>query len=284
MIKLIAFIDRSIYAKSVCEHAAWIAGTVDGSVDLIHVLGRRNEAEAPVDLSGSIGLGARTALLEELAELDGQTARLKHKRGRALLEDAKEILQKAGVSQVSTLLRNDGIVETVQAFEKDAGLIVIGKRGQNTESDESHLGSNFERVVRASHRPILVASRDFRPIKRFLIAFDGGASAIKAVNYLAGNQAFNDLEVQMLSVAEPGSSASQKLESATSLLRNAGYTVETTIRPGQPEAVICEQIKTNDIDLLLMGAYGHSRIRNLIIGSTTTSMIRSCKIPVLLFR
>jgi nucleotide-binding universal stress UspA family protein len=284
MIKLIAFIDRSIYAKSVCEHAAWIAGTVDGSVDLIHVLGRRNEAEAPVDLSGSIGLGARTALLEELAELDGQTARLKHKRGRALLEDAKEVLQKAGVSQVSTLLRNDGIVETVQTFEKDAGLIVIGKRGQTTETDESHLGSNFERVVRASHRPILVASRDFRPIKRFLIAFDGGASAIKAVNYLAGNQAFNDLKVQMLSVAEPGSSASQKLESATSLLRNAGYTVETTIRPGQPEAVICEQIKTNDIDLLLMGAYGHSRLRNLIIGSTTTSMIRSCKIPVLLFR
>jgi nucleotide-binding universal stress UspA family protein len=284
MIKLIAFIDRSIYAKSVCEHAAWIAGTVDGSVDLIHVLGRRNEAEAPVDLSGSIGLGARTALLEELAELDGQTARLKHKRGRALLEDAKEVLQKAGVSQVSTLLRNDGIVETVQAFEKDAGLIVIGKRGQTTETDESHLGSNFERVVRASHRPILVASRDFRPIRRFLIAFDGGASAIKAVNYLAGNKAFNDLEVQMLSVAEPGSSANQKLESAASLLRNAGYTVETTIRPGQPEAVICEQIKTNDIDLLLMGAYGHSRLRNMIIGSTTTAMIRTCKIPVLLFR
>ena len=77
MIKLIAFIDRSIYAKSVCDHAAWIAGTVNGSVDLIHVLGRRNESEAPVDLSGSIGLGARTALLEELAELDGQVAKLK---------------------------------------------------------------------------------------------------------------------------------------------------------------------------------------------------------------
>ncbi len=32
------------------------------------------------------------------------------------------------------------------------------------------------------------------------------------------------------------------------------------------------------------GAYGHSRIRNLIIGSTTTEMIRSCKIPIVLFR
>ncbi len=284
MIKLIAFIDRSIYAKSVCDHAAWIAGTISGSVDLIHVLGRRNEAEAPVDLSGSIGLGARTALLEELAELDGQTARLKHKRGRALLEDAKEILQNAGISQVSTLLRNDGIVETVQAFEKDAGLIVIGKRGQTTETDESHLGSNFERVVRASHRPILVASRDFRPIRRFLLAFDGGASAMKAVSYLAGNPAFNGLECQMLSVTEPTSAAKQKLENAADSLRTAGYAVETEIKAGQPEAVICEKIKSGGIDLLLMGAYGHSRIRNLIIGSTTTAMIRSCKIPVLLFR
>jgi nucleotide-binding universal stress UspA family protein len=284
MIKLIAFVDRSIYAKSVCDHAAWIAGTVNGSVDLIHVLGRRNESEAPVDLSGSIGLGARTALLEELAELDGQMARLKHKHARAILEDAKEIIQKAGINQVCTLLRNDGIVETVQAFEKDAGLIVIGKRGQNTESDESHLGSNFERVVRASHRPILVASRDFNPIKRVLIAFDGGASAMKAINYFARNPVFNSLECHLLSVTDPSDKAKQQLDSAASLLRDAGYTVETTIQAGQAEAVICEKIKTDNIDLLLMGAYGHSRIRNLIIGSTTTAMIRSCRIPLLLFR
>jgi nucleotide-binding universal stress UspA family protein len=284
MIKVIAFLDRSHYAKSVCDHAAWIAGTADGSIELIHVLGRRNESDAPVDISGSIGFGARTALLEELAELDGQTARLKHKRGRALLEDAKEIIQQAGVTQVSMLLRNDGIVESVQTFEKEADLIVIGKRGQNTESDESHLGTNFERVVRASHKPIMVASRQFNPIKRFLIAFDAGASAMKAVNYLAGNPAFSHLECQMLSVAEPTSETKQKLEKAANSLRSAGYTVETTIQAGQAEAVICEKIKTGNIDLLLMGAYGHSRIRNLIIGSTTTAMIRSCKIPVLLFR
>jgi nucleotide-binding universal stress UspA family protein len=284
MIKLIAFVDRSPYAKSVCDHAAWIAGTVDGSVDLIHVLGRRDESDAPVDLSGSIGLGARTALLEELAELDGQVARLKHKRARAILEDGKQIVENAGVRQVSTLLRNDGIVETLQTYEKDADLIVIGKRGQNTESDESHLGTNFERVVRASHRPILVASRHFSPIKRFLIAFDGGVSAMKAVNYLAGNQAFNSLECRLLSVTESTDKAKQELESAAGLLREAGYSVETTLENGDVETVICSKIKTDNIDLLLMGAYGHSRIRNLIIGSTTTAMIRSCKIPVLLFR
>jgi len=284
MIKLIAFVDGSSYSKSVCDHSAWIAGKIDASVDLVHVLGRPGENSAPTDFSGSIGLGARTALLEELSELDGQMARLAHKRGRAILEDAKDILHNAGVNQVTTMRRNDGIVETVQGFEKDADLIVIGKRGERSESEEDHLGSNFERVVRSSHKPIMVAARSFKPIKRFLIAFDGGTSATKAVNYLAQNRAFNDLECRLLSVTEPTTEARQLLESAAILLRDAGYAVETNIRPGQPEAVICETIRGDDIDLLLMGAYGHSRIRSLFIGSTTTQMIRSCKIPVLLFR
>lgn len=284
MIKLIAFVDGSYYSRSVCDHASWIAEKIGASVDLIHILGRRNDAEAPVDLSGSIGLGARTALLEELSEIDGKMARLKHKHGRAILDDAKEIILKGGVKQVSTMLRNDEIVETVQTFDKDAGLIVIGKRGKRTEADETHLGTNFERVVRASHKPVLVASRSFNPIKRVLIAFDGGPSATKAVKYLAANPVFSNLECQLLSVTEPATAAERQLEDAANSLRASGYTVETTIQAGQPESVICENIKTHKIDLLVMGAYGHSRIRNLIIGSTTTAMIRSCKIPVLLFR
>lgn len=284
MIKLIAFVDGSNYSRSVCDHAGWIAGKIGASVELIHILGRRSESEAPVDLSGSIGLGARTALLEELSELDGKMARLKHKRGRAILDDAKEIVLNAGVNQVSTMLRNDEIVETVQTFDNDASLIVIGKRGKETETDETHLGSNFERVVRASHKPVLVASRSFNPIRRVLIAFDGGPSATKAVSYLAGKQVFSDLKCHLLSVTDPTAVAEQRLEDAANSLRATGYSVETTIQAGQPERVICENIKTHDIDLLVMGAYGHSRIRNLIIGSTTTAMIRSCNIPVLLFR
>jgi nucleotide-binding universal stress UspA family protein len=47
--------------------------------------------------------------------------------------------------------------------------------------------------------------------------------------------------------------------------------------------LIASAVETDDIDLLVMGAYGHSRIRRLIIGSTTAEMIRLCRIPVLLF-
>jgi nucleotide-binding universal stress UspA family protein len=43
-------------------------------------------------------------------------------------------------------------------------------------------------------------------------------------------------------------------------------------------------VEADGIDLLVMGAYGHSRIRSMIIGSTTTEMVRSCLIPVMLIR
>ena len=47
---------------------------------------------------------------------------------------------------------------------------------------------------------------------------------------------------------------------------------------------IAGHVVNQAIDLLIMGAYGHSAIRHLLIGSTTTELMRRCKISVLLFR
>lgn len=53
---------------------------------------------------------------------------------------------------------------------------------------------------------------------------------------------------------------------------------------GAPEAVIADAIKRESIDLLVMGAHGHSPIRQFILGSTTTAMVRACPVAVLMFR
>ena len=60
--------------------------------------------------------------------------------------------------------------------------------------------------------------------------------------------------------------------------------MDATLLEGDPDEVIAEEVEKKGIDLLVMGAYGHSRIRHLVIGSTTTAFIRTCRIPVLLFR
>ena len=53
---------------------------------------------------------------------------------------------------------------------------------------------------------------------------------------------------------------------------------------GDTEDLISEYVDNNNIHFLIMGAYGHNRIRHLVIGSTTAQMLRRCQIPVLLFR
>jgi nucleotide-binding universal stress UspA family protein len=284
MTQLLAVIDGSIYSKSVCDHAAWIAQRLKLPVEVLHVLGRRDVSSQPTNLSGSIGLGARSELLDELAELDAQKARLARKRGRAILEDAKARLEADGIADAVTRLRHGEIVETVQDFEVDAQLIVIGKRGEAADFNTLHLGSNLERIVRSTHKPILVASREFRPIRRFLLAFDGGNSATLAVERVAALSQFADLECHLLYAGNPSTEVQRQLEGAQATLQQAGFTVHTESFPGHPETVISEKVAADQMDLLVMGAYGHSRIRSLIIGSTTTHMLQLCRVPVLLYR
>jgi nucleotide-binding universal stress UspA family protein len=76
----------------------------------------------------------------------------------------------------------------------------------------------------------------------------------------------------------------KRLDDAAAMLRAAGFAAQTGIVQGQADAVIAKHVEADEIDLLVMGAYGHSRIRSLIIGSTTSEMIRSCRIPILLIR
>ncbi|WP_367717443.1 universal stress protein [Nitratireductor sp. GISD-1A_MAKvit] len=284
MSKITAFIDGSIYAQSVCEHAAWIAGRLEASVELLHVLGRRETGSAPSDLSGNIALGARTSLLKELSELDEQRARLAMKRGRAILEDGEATVRAAGIEAVSGRIRHGDVVETVAEVEEGSDLLVIGKRGEAADFAKLHLGSNLERVVRSSHRPVFVANRAFKPIDKVLVAYDGGASSMKAVDAMSRSPLFAGLSVKLLTVGSDTTEARNRLAEAEAVLRGGGIEVASEVLPGQPETVISERVESENYGLLVMGAYGHSRIRSLIIGSTTEAMLRSCKIPVMLFR
>lgn len=284
MPKLIALIDGSTYSESVLDHAAWVATTIGASVDVVHVIGRRDLSSAPVDFSGNLEVGAQSLLMDELAEHDAQRAKLAQQRGRLIVDNGVARLLAAGVGQVHAKLRTGDIVDAVHELEADADLVLIGKRGEAADFAKLHLGSNLERVARVSRKPVLVASRAFKPIGRFLIAFDAGESVMKAINHIAAGALFPGLACTMIMVGRETPENRGKLESSVDILRRAGFSVDPIIEDGEPEKVIAAHAEAEHIDLLVMGAYGHSRIRNFIIGSTTTEMIRSVKIPVMLFR
>lgn len=280
MKKLLACIDDSSYSVSICDHAAWAARRLDASVELLHVIQRNEAVSARHDLSGAVGLGAKSALLEELVAIDEAEGKLARERGRALLAAAEARLREDGVTEITQAHRHGGIVETVIEREADADLVVMGKRGASANFAKGHLGSKVERVVRESIRPVLVAARAFTPPRKGVIAFDGGPSARKAIEFASHSPLLGDMELHIVMAGTQGGTRQIYLDWAQAQIPTA--TVKRL--DGSAENAICNYIAETSPDILIMGAYGHSPLRTLIVGSTTTAMMRSCQIPVLLFR
>jgi nucleotide-binding universal stress UspA family protein len=282
MSKILAFIDGSVYAESVCRLSAWAAARLGLPVEVAHVLGRRMSGS--FDLSGSLEVNQRSALLDEYARLDEQHAKLAQAKGRGLLDAAKAIMAGEGIERVDTRLRNGDLLEALADLEKEARMVVIGKRGEAADFARLHLGSNLERVVRASTRPVLVAARSYVPFDQFLIAFDGGKSANRAVDFVASSGLLNGMKATVLSVGADTAENRSRLDAPVRRLVDAGFEVEGRLLQGEPDDVIGSHAEARGIGLLVMGAYGHSRIRSLVIGSTTEAMVRRCRVPVLMFR
>jgi nucleotide-binding universal stress UspA family protein len=279
---IITCTDGSIYSPSVYDHSAWAALRMEAAVHVLHMLDPRRERASLTDFSGNLEPNGRDTLLNELVQFEESKARLAQARGRAILQAAHTHVLQAGVSQVTTEQRHGSLVEAVEGLR--GHLVVIGKRGESADFAKQHLGANLERVIRTSHQPVLVTSRAFQPIERFLVAFDGSESAKKAVAYACEQPLLKGLECCLLTAGKNMAAKGKDLETAKDQLAAAGYAVSAHLVEGEPEKIIPEVIEREKINLLIMGAYGHSRIRQLILGSTTTTMVRTCKVPVLMFR
>lgn len=277
---ILACTDGSFYAASIYDHASWAASQLGASVHLLHVI-ERDEIPLMRDHSGNLGFTASSELIEEIASLEESHARVARLRGKAILEDAEKKF--SGVTVQSTQ-RHGALVDTVTEFEAESDLIILGKRGEHVDFAKGHLGSNLERVVRAAKIPVLVAAREFKPVTEFTVAFDGGASSMKAVHYLCTQPLLKGTKCHLLSIGREGSELARALEESATALRGAGYEVDAQLLSGDPDEVIAAQVKERESGLLVMGAYGHSKVRQFILGSTTTTLVRTCLVPVLLFR
>lgn len=281
---LLTCTDGSLYAPSVYQYSAWAAARLGVGIRVLHVLDPHRELAHGHDLTGAIGFNASAELTEELVKLEEAQARVARLKGKAILEDAVRQLTEAGIPEVETLQRHGRLVDTLEALEMEAELVVLGKRGEHCDFAKGHLGGELQRVIRASVRPVLVAARAFKPIERFLLAYDGGPSAQKAVEFALTSPLLRGLHCHLLRAGRIDDAVTAELEATAEKLRSAGYQVTAAAQAGPPEDIIAQVVKAAGIDLLIMGAYGHSPIRQLILGSTTTTLVRTCPVPVLMFR
>ncbi|MDZ7662354.1 universal stress protein [Thiohalophilus sp.] len=280
MPNVIACIDGTAVSTAVSDCAAWASLQLDAPLVLLHVLDK-SEYPAQTDLSGNIGLGSRETLLQELAELDEKRGKLAMEQGRLMLESAKQRALEDGVSEPITHQRHGSLIDSLLAIEQDTRLLVLGK---HDEKLKPHVGSRVESVVRSLHCPILVTTETFSAPRKVMLAFDGSETTRKGVEMVASSPLFKGIPCHLVMAGNDTRTHREQLDWARNTLEQAGFDAPATIISGDVERVLCDYRAANDIDMLIMGAWGHSVIRRFLVGSTTTSVVRNAAVPVLLLR
>ena len=284
MNKVIAFVNEATSILNVCDCAAWAAQRLAAPLEFVHVLDRHPEKAPVTDFSGNIGLGSQETLLDELSALDEKRSTLAQRHGRELLDGVVRRARDAGLAAVQSRQRHGSLVEALLDLEPESRLFVLGQHRPAAPGVKLHLDHHVEQAIRSVQRPVLVAAADFREPKRFVIAFDGSPTGRKMIETVAGSPLLKGLRCDVVMARESTAEVQSQLAWAQTRLLAAGFDVQAAVEAGEPEIALPNYLKIYPADLLVMGAYGHSRIRQLIVGSTTTTLLRTSPVPVLVLR
>lgn len=282
--KVLACVDQSRFADYVADYAAWAARRMDAPLEFLHVLVPHPEQGSGEDRSGTIGVNAQQELLVKLSEEDEARARSAREQGRIFLNRLRERAVAAGAALVDVRQRHGELEETLVEQAEGVRLLVLGRRGESADTMQRDIGRNVERVVRALNRPILTVTEGFKEPQRVMIAFDGSMVTRRGVKMVAVSPLFRGLPICLLMSGREKKDAPRQLEWARTTLEAAGFAVSAALIPGDAESIIAKTVKDQSIDMLIMGAFGHSPLRSLLFGSKTADLLRSSTIPTLLLR
>ncbi len=138
------------------------------------------------------------------------------------------------------------------------------------------------RVTRLAARPIVFISSEYRQIRRILIAYDGSVEAtkaIKVVTEIGGTRP--KFSITLLTVSSDAGKAREIMAEGEEYLKPYGMKVETVTSSGKQGKTILEVARKMDANLIVMGAFGSNRLKDLIFGSTTEFLLSSSEIPLL---
>ncbi len=282
--KILACVDQSHFADYVTDYAAWAAERLQAPLELLHIIDRHPEIAVSDDHSGAIGMDAQESLLTELSTQDATRSKAAREQGRLFLNRLRMRAIAAGVESPDVRQRYGTLDETLAEQEVGVHLFVLGRRGESAEATHRDLGRNVERMVRALHRPILTVTEGFKVPQRVMIAYDGGSVTRRGVEMVAASPLCGGLPIHLLMSGKDSPDARKQLEWARATLASAGIETSAALIPGDAERVIAKAVLDQAIDLLIIGAYGHSPLRSLIFGSKTSDLLRSARVPTILLR
>jgi nucleotide-binding universal stress UspA family protein len=204
--------------------------------------------------------------------------------------DAKQLFDEITSQYQATTLWQPvkGDVYTVLAEEAGyADLLILGQPGPDNEYN--NYSDLPDRTLLTSGRPCLVVpyigARE-NVGKHPLVAWNGTRESNRALHDAMPILKLAETVTIMISQAS-GSAVKDELPNTKIAQHLARHNVKVMTKTlmeekNQTSNAFLSYIADNDHDLLVMGAYGHSRIREIVLGGMTREIMQSMTVPVLM--
>jgi len=275
--------DGSANSLTALEYGIYTAHKLGADLIGLYVLDV-NLIQGPMltDISGSVGMPPYDGFFDAIETSLNEKA-------DCILKEFQERCNKSGIN--AEVKKTIGKISQIIIEEaQSADLILMAKKGEHFHLKEGGLlGSVAEDVVRNSGKPVLVTPETFLEIESMGLAYDGSDSASKALKLSLelSEQAVWPLTVVIItSDVKKAAALSAQVEEMNQKDPDEAPIADCAIinLSGKEPDEIIKFIREGAVELMVMGAYGHNRLRELLLGSTTSHVIRKSPIPVLLTR
>ena len=277
--RVYVYIDGSSNSDSLCDYGVNVAKTLNLELKLLNTV-EHSHTSKKINLSGNIGLGAREDILEELSKEEADESKMLISKGKEALNHARERVISNGYLNIITSQRHGSLYENLIELEGNIRVLIIGLRGKDSEGNNLGIGKQVEEIIRSLHVPTLLINTAFTPIKSVLIAYDGSEASEKALDMIAKTPIFGNIKRYIVSVNK----SEGLLQNAKKRLEDSNIEATAVMLKGDPLEEILSYQEKNNIDIIAMGAFSHSRIRDALFGSFTHAMLLKVKKPLLLLR
>lgn len=163
-----------------------------------------------------------------------------------------------------------------------ADLVVLGLRGEHEALGAGAMGSTLSRVLHRCSHPVLVAKGDGSAPRRLLVAYNSSEASIRALDLAIRYARVTGGELRVVHAG--GEEAEPVLDRAAAVLRDHRVPWQAARLDSEPAAAVREALRRWEADCLFMGAFGRGRVRDLLFGSHTASILEVAAVPTFLTR
>lgn len=277
MNRVIACIDSSPCINAVAEAAAWIAQQTGRELVLLQVLDYYPASYHLGEISGVIGFESNDMLLKELAELEQKQSELALDYSNNLLSHISEMIQdKYGITAQQIQEKGDFLEQSFNIFNVN-DIALIGRVGERSAEKNKSLGSNVENFIRGAKCTVMTVGETFKPPTRFIFAYEDSPTCKEMMQRVAKSDLLRLLQCHLLYVGDHP----EVLNTPSQFLKDAGVNVVVEYRYGDVAENIMEYQQKHQIQLIVLGAYSRSKVKQFFLGSITTNIFRNSTVPLL---